>query len=351
MSDIKFDQTLSLIAVVDPIGNGLCDSEIARIASSFKENMRRVVRLLELSPVLAGWVGAFVACDARADFEAFGVPIRSPDSKVLDPERTERADTIRRERFAREFPDFKKDRSETPQVILDRGMEYIIQLRNVVPQIVAGLDVVLASSITGSWTAFEVLAGDLWVAAVNAHPHTLSVMKGKLVNWEIPKAARGTEDTNRESGNKKGGETGPQISVKWLEFHNYNVSQKMGTLLRQRKTADFQTVWDIREAYARAFESDYSAIRNSLADESLDHLSALRNVLVHKAGKADDKFVEDIAGCEHFASISERDPVILDGEIVADLVWSVVNQASSLLSAVDAWLARNPNKSNVKQQQ
>ena len=237
----------------------------------------------------------------------------------------------------REFPDFKKDRSETPQVILDRGMEYIIQLCNVVPQIVAGLDVVLASSITGSWTAFEVLAGDLWVAAVNAHPHTLSVMKGKLVNWEIPKAARGTEDTNRESGNKKGGETGPQISVKWLEFHNYNVSQKMGTLLRQRKTADFQTVWDIREAYARAFESDYSAIRNSLADESLDHLSALRNVLVHKAGKADDKFVEDIAGCEHFASISERDPVILDGEIVADLVWSVVNQASSLLSAVDAW--------------
>jgi hypothetical protein len=349
MPDIKFDQTLSLIAAVEPIGTGLSDSEIIRIAGSFKENMRRVVRLLELSPVLAGWTGTFVYYDVQADFEVFGVPVRSPNTEALDPERTERVETLKKERFAREFPDFKKNRAETPPAILTRGKEYLRQLCSIVPQVAGGLDVVLASSITGSWTAFEVLAGDLWTAAVNAHPHTLSEMKGKLVKWEIPKAARGTEEKERESGNKKGAEAGPQISIKWLQFHNYNVSQKMGTLLRQRRSADFQTVWDIRDAYARAFESDYSAIRDSLADESIDYLSALRNVLVHKAGNADTKFTEDIAGCQHFASISETDPVILDGEIVADLLWAVVNKAGALLSAVDAWLVRNPNKSNVKQ--
>ncbi|MEY2396500.1 MAG: hypothetical protein QOF94_2845, partial [Acidobacteriaceae bacterium] len=42
------------------------------------------------------------------------------------------------------------------------------------------VDAMLAAYITGMWTAFEVLSGDLWEAALNIHPETLSNLNGKI---------------------------------------------------------------------------------------------------------------------------------------------------------------------------
>ena len=38
----------------------------------------------------------------------------------------------------------------------------------------AGVQGWLSSVLLGTWTAFETLAGDLWVEAINIHPHILS---------------------------------------------------------------------------------------------------------------------------------------------------------------------------------
>lgn len=42
-----------------------------------------------------------------------------------------------------------------------------------------GLRAILVSQLTGMWTAFETLAGDLWEMALNVHPYGLSELKGK----------------------------------------------------------------------------------------------------------------------------------------------------------------------------
>jgi hypothetical protein len=43
----------------------------------------------------------------------------------------------------------------------------------------SGLDASLGSMVTGAWTAFEILAGDLWEQAINAHPTGLAALAGK----------------------------------------------------------------------------------------------------------------------------------------------------------------------------
>jgi hypothetical protein len=46
----------------------------------------------------------------------------------------------------------------------------------------SGIESTLSSMIIGMWTTFETLAGDLWEATVNCHPHGLSLLAGKRKN-------------------------------------------------------------------------------------------------------------------------------------------------------------------------
>jgi hypothetical protein len=48
----------------------------------------------------------------------------------------------------------------------------------------SGLEAVLLAQITGMWTAIETLLGDLWEAALNAHPSTLSNLNGYVPESE-----------------------------------------------------------------------------------------------------------------------------------------------------------------------
>jgi hypothetical protein len=49
-----------------------------------------------------------------------------------------------------------------------------------------GLEAMLSSALTGTWTAFETMAGDLWETAVNIHPAVLAELRGKRKRQENP---------------------------------------------------------------------------------------------------------------------------------------------------------------------
>jgi hypothetical protein len=54
--------------------------------------------------------------------------------------------------------------------------------------------IVLFSQMTGTWSVFETLSGDLWEHAINAYPQ-LALAMGKVSVTSINRATRGKFDT------------------------------------------------------------------------------------------------------------------------------------------------------------
>ncbi len=197
----------------------------------------------------------------------------------------------------------------------------------------------LSSAIIGAWTAIETLTGDLWEAAVNAHPHGLAKLRG---DW--PKG--------KEKGQPEGkgplpplvnttplGKVSEEKSIRLaaLEDYDFNVSSVMGTLLRDSRY-DFQNLKDIKRAYVQAFFENQEDVLDAILDPCLYHLSQVRHLLVHRAGIVDQKFIDSTRGVPMFAGVEIRKPLPIDGELVRDLVNPAVEKSVSLIQAVDNWL-------------
>lgn len=197
--------------------------------------------------------------------------------------------------------------------------------------------------ITGMWTAFEVLCADLWEQSVNVHPKKLSELTGKLSRWKKHRnkkggdpAKKGDDCKKQEPANDEG--TAKSISVVLAQKYNYDLSKVMGTALRGNKSVEFDSIWGIRDAYAIAFNPFFEEVCDALMESSLEHLAALRNVLVHRSGKADDEFVSKMANNQTFNRITVGQDVDLDGEMLVKIIEDTHLQAMALLEAVDKWI-------------
>jgi hypothetical protein len=213
-----------------------------------------------------------------------------------------------------------------------------------------GFQAILALLITGTWTAFEALAGDLWESAVNVCPEPLARLRGRKREIELEVADRvrkqigsaGTKKTKPNSEDSQSGQQGRQESkqvfldsIVEVTGNSFDLRKKMGELLRTRY--EFSTLESARQAYSSAFWCECAQIRDSLADISIDSLSLVRNLLVHKAGVADQKYVDKMPAT--FAPVLNlKQPLKLDGTMVCDLVNPVVNQAVNLIKSVDEWI-------------
>jgi hypothetical protein len=116
----------------------------------------------------------------------------------------------------------------------------------------------------------------------------------------------------------------------------------MGTLLKETKKVAFTTLSEIRTAFTLAFSTDCGQIKDAINDRSLFVLSTVRNVLVHKAGVADEEFCGKMKRVPAFAEVKKGDPLRLDGEVVAQIASPAMTAAVKLIEAVDAWLTAHP---------
>jgi len=202
--------------------------------------------------------------------------------------------------------------------------------------------------VVGTWTAFETMAGDLWVATVNANPRLLARLAG--TEKRIHKQAKAA--LQKDSGDAGKQEAGMGVPVQRLhDITNgkYNISNVMGELLKSK--VSFTTLWDIRRAYSVAFDERtvdrrvVNAVDGALADGSLDALAAVRNVIVHKAGVCDAEYVKRVAVAQKagvaIPLLEERQLLQLDGEIVKSLTDPVVACCLKLFVAIDGWLDKN----------
>ena len=190
-------------------------------------------------------------------------------------------------------------------------------------------ETLMSLQVVAGWTAFETLAGDLWEAAVNAHPRTLSDLGG-----------------GKESPKGKGEDEGGQIPIKRLQEYNYNVRDAMGTLLRGANKVQFVRLEDIRDAYARAFSKHFNRIGGAIEDASLDALAVARNLIVHKAGVCDGDYERRTRGgsLPPLPQLAIGQRLVLDGTLVKALVAPVLTCGVRLIQAVDGWLVGHPER-------
>jgi hypothetical protein len=189
----------------------------------------------------------------------------------------------------------------------------------------SNIETLMSSQILLTWTAFETMAGDLWEKAINAHPKTLASLASKA------------------SGSVKRQGDGKLLPMSYLERHDYKIEQKMGTILRDHRFR-FQKTDDIERAYRSAFpETECNAGRKDFwTNPAFRAISAMRNVIVHKAGKIDDEFVKKRGTDPRLSHYRDGDQLLLDGELIQTLFREFFRFAQSLIESVDTWIADHP---------
>lgn len=199
-----------------------------------------------------------------------------------------------------------------------------------------GLDAILTSQITGAWTAFEVLSGDLWEAALNVHPQYLSDLKNKRPKGNRPKSGSPSDKPERHSDDFSENEK----MIRWNRFQefNFDLSSKMGTLLRPR--FDFSDIDDARDAYWSAFGG--GEVTNCIDSECLTKLAKTRNLLVHRSGVIDKKFKGFMENIDKNSTFEEGLRFAINGEVVNDLIRPVLDVSFRLIYSVDQWIIDNP---------
>jgi hypothetical protein len=147
------------------------------------------------------------------------------------------------------------------------------------------VEILLKHIVIQSWTAFETLAEDLAMAAVNAYPSIFTRV--------------------------------------------------------QRDKLHFSSKDRIREAYRNAFPIDNSSILGLTNDPSIDTLAVIRNLLIHSAGVVDQKFLTEAGKyrtLSKFRGLKVGESLELDGAIVRNLVDDIVKLSLQLVQSVDRWI-------------
>ena len=332
--DLKYGKALRRESdglVIDPQVQSPC---LRPIASVFKENADRVYSLASMPVGVSHWLGALQSCASIAAFTVTGNP------ELPDDVTTEVEDKVRME-IVKEFEAYQKQIADSRAFDLawEHALDNVIMLiQGSDHRMRRSIETLLSSQIAFAWTTFETLAGDLWVASLNAHPDTLAMLCGKAIRiWNISNAKipPKNDDNSKRERDK-------MVSLNALHHRThgkYNVAEIMGTILKDRY--GFDSLGGIRSAYGEAFSKNFEAIDIELANKSLDALSIVRNVIVHRSGVADEEYVERRMSVAEAPDVQLGQPVPITGELFRSLSDPVMMCANRLLKAVDQWLLTN----------
>jgi hypothetical protein len=199
------------------------------------------------------------------------------------------------------------------------------------PNTMGMLQASMMSYVTTGWTIIETMSGDLWEAALNAHPSSLANLTGS------PKRLKGGQINKLSQAAKES----KSVQLDDISRHRFDVANKMGTILRTK--FEFAGLDGIREAYSCAFSEGSAQIDRALKETSLDALSAARNVIVHRDANADSEYVRKTKFLSSIPKAEIGQHILFDGDVVVRLLKPAISAANQLLIAVDDWLAKSAN--------
>ena len=179
-------------------------------------------------------------------------------------------------------------------------------------------EAIWAFVILGSWTAFESLAGDLWVAGVD---NDKGQAVANLTFASVSNKLKRPDDNLRPTTIYKSG---------------INPKTNYGSFLRAVGSVTFQTLRDIKNYYEIAFGNDVVRLFDEIENGYIEVLATFRNVITHSAGRADKKFADRIHGrFPEFDSIKENDLLQPDGELANKLNTVAAKLGAALLAHLD----------------
>jgi hypothetical protein len=300
------------------------------VATSFVDNFTRLKRLMLVPAFIGDIAGRVQRYTDVAEHEITGTILNARNAtdehgaKIFDRMTELLADDTKRVTTgdAASVEAAVKDAIET-------GGSYAVLLSASQPG--AHFETLLSAYITSMWTVFETLAGDLWEAAINEKPNLLAQLKGKPSRLRKGRPATPDISVNADEPSQK------VIKLDVLQFHHWNLTNKMGTALKTRYT--FSRLEGIREAYAAAFCEKTDDLDKALTDVALDILSALRNVIAHKAGIADREYLDRCKTFDGLPRATEGHSIELDGKMTAHMIGEAAFCCAVLIRNVDEWLS------------
>lgn len=177
----------------------------------------------------------------------------------------------------------------------------------------------LYAGIVFTWCSFEVCMKDLWETALN--------IGNKLVVKTTLKNIINVDKISNFYGIQ-----GKYINLEYLAQYNYNVSNKLGSVLVNK--FDFSSVYGIKDAYLCAFPRS-ATIKEALENKELAQLEARRHIIVHKAGVVDDAFCKKtgISKTRIGNKLELSDEELSNfGNVVIDIVIQLIKAVSSIIS-------------------
>jgi transcription elongation factor Elf1 len=194
-------------------------------------------------------------------------------------------------------------------------------------QIYTGTRAAMASVLLSAWTAFESLATDIWLTAVNKGPK-------QFAENVIKKPSK---DTRGDGMVPQGGQE-KSFSLSDLQQHNYDLREAMGDLLKERKKVDFQAIENIKRAYLSTFSNGVEKIFEGSDYLKLKLLESVRNLYAHRGGIIDQKFLDEVKEIPGLAALQKDSEFPIDGAFCIDCVVATVDRARALIAFVDACL-------------
>lgn len=285
-------------------------------ALNFNTNVFRVLLPLGTPPYIIYWAKRAQLAECQGNFAIIGKPL---PTEVLDAETQERCEN---ETLRLHYSWIKSnlDRQESiPHAEIGGAINSIQGVIAHGSAVGKGLTAILANALINSWTALETLYADLWEDTLNAYPQQLSKLSGKA----------GGEKKEDKEQNKK-------IDLDLIHKHNFDLSTSMGTILKDRYT--FSIFRDVKRAYRDAFAKDYPALEPAFSVE-VDALEAARNLLVHRAGRIDDKFLARSSVATVLPGLNPGDELWVDGRMAAKFLDATISSGIHLIQTVDEWIA------------
>ncbi len=300
---------------------------IYEVANTFKNSIDRILCLAKLPAAIGGQAMRTQLCLDTARFNILGTLEQGDEQQEAN---------VLNEGYRLWPVLYQMWKTETHLHHTQREAEFVEDACGKVDLANKGVDALLASVVIGMWTAFEVLATDMWEEAVNSHPVVLSLLKGE--QNRITKGI-GSPLTKSEKADAEISKDKPAIlleDIHHLTKQTFNLSGCMGTILKRR--FPFQTLSGIRVAYSKAFAEHSKRVDTAIGSLALDALAITRNLLVHRGGIIDQKYFsqQKTLSLAPFGEIKAR--LNLDGSSVRTLIDAVIKASVELIEAMDEWL-------------
>jgi|SRR5665213_2171424 len=216
------------------------------------------------------------------------------------------------------------------------------------PHVRKGLDAIFSGVLINMWTAFESLATDLWVKAVDLRPESLGesalMAPRKKMEDEINQSILPVDTGDTDEAKLKV----DHISMNLIRDYGYSLRHSMGRMIKKTRKFGFNKLHDIKHAYSSAFGK--AVIADVFSGESCDQLNlleAIRHVVVHRGGRIDSTFLQRVKDKDKYPEFSFAQPddlLELDAALVRRCMDGGTESSRKLLAFVDDWLTKNPGK-------